>query len=146
MKVFDDFDKPVWDRFFDFIFPDEEAMTRAEVQAELRQLGIDIRPSLTKLRQALQTAQESEDAMAAMESAKRRRTSVLAKLTGIEAPSHDAIRETLKKMISDRLTGPTQAVYARKLDKAASDEDLRSLLEDISRLQTFCGDHGDEEP
>jgi hypothetical protein len=145
MKTFDGFDECVWSRFFDFVFPDEETMTRAEVQAELRRLGVDLRPSLGKLRQALGHVHDSRDARAALESARKKRLSLLVKLTGIEAPPSATIRETLKRMIHKRLGGPMQAVYARKLEKAASDEDLRSLLEDISRLQTFAEDHDNDE-
>ena len=50
------------------------------------------------------------------------------------------IREALKRMIAERLTGPQQAVYARKLEAAASDDDLKTLLEDITRLETFSED------
>ena len=140
-----DFDDRVWGRFFDFVFPDERDLTRDQVQAELRRQGIDMRQPTAKLAYVLKRARESQDARAALEAARRRRPSLLARLTGVEAPSGPIIRETLRRMITERLAGPQQAVYARKLESAASDADLKSLLEDISRLEAFSEDSADGE-
>jgi len=143
MKNISDFDERVWSRFFDFVFPDEKNLTRDQVQAELRQQGIDLRPARAKLASALKHARESQEARASLENAKQRRVSLLAKLTGIRAPSGPTIRETLERMIAERLSGPQQGVYARKLESVASDEDLKSLLEDLSRLDAFTEDSED---
>lgn len=146
MKNISDFDNRVWSRFFDFVFPDEENLTRDQIQAELRQQGIDLRGARTKLASVLKHAHESQEARATLEHAKQRRASLLAKLTGIQAPSGLTIRATLKRMITERLAGPQQAVYAHKLESAASDDDLKSLLEDISRLDAFAEDSEDGKP
>ena len=42
MGDFTQFQEPVWDRFFDFIFECDEDLNRAEVQEELRRRGIDV--------------------------------------------------------------------------------------------------------
>jgi hypothetical protein len=144
MKSMNHFDSTVWSRFLDFVFPDERSLSREEVQAELKRLRVDVHPSLEKLSRILQQARESEGARGALVAAKKRRSSLLARLIGIEAASGSAIRETLKEMIVERLAGPEQAVYARKLENAASDEDLRSLLDDISRLQAFSEEAEDD--
>jgi hypothetical protein len=145
MKNINDFDDRVWGLFFDFVFTDERNLTRVQVQAELRQQGIDLRDAQAKLASALRHARETQEARATLEHAKQRRICLLERLTGIQAPSGPAIRATLKKMVSERLSGPQQAVYARKLESAASDEDLKSLLEDISRLDAFAEDSEDGE-
>ena len=145
MKTISEYDDRVWSRFFDFVFPDEQELTREQVQAELRDSGVDMRPTLAKLQGMLRNIRESEDARAALESARKSRPSVVARLMGFEVPSGPVIREKLKDMIRNRLTGHQQAVYARKLEDAASDEDLRSLLEDLSRLEALSEDGEDGE-
>jgi len=137
MKNINEYDDRVWSRFFDFVFPDERDLTREQVQADLRDSGVDMRPALSKLQRVLRRARESQDARAALESARKSRPSIVAKLMGLDVPPGPVIREKLKDMIRNRLTGPQQAVYARKLEDAASDEDLKSLLEDLSRLEAL---------
>ena len=56
MKEYDDH---VWNRFVDFVFPQERNLTREQVQAELREQGIDISPSITRLASILKQARES---------------------------------------------------------------------------------------
>lgn len=145
MKTISEYDDRVWSRFFDFVFPDEQELAREQVQAELRDSGVDMRPTLAKLQGMLRNIRESEDARAALESARKSRPSVVARLMGFKVPSGPVIREKLKDMIRNRLTGHQQAVYARKLEDAASDEDLRSLLEDLSRLEALSEDGEDGE-
>ncbi len=145
MKSMNHFADSVWSRFFDFVFPYERDLTRKQIEAELMQSGVDMRPSLAKLGRVLNQAHRSHEARKSLESARKKRSSLLAKLIGIQAPSGSVIRETLKGMITERLAGSQQAVYARKLESAASDDDLRSLLEDISRLEAFSEDSEDGE-
>jgi KaiC/GvpD/RAD55 family RecA-like ATPase len=143
MTKLDQLDVRVWNSFFDFIFCGTETMTREEVQAELRQLGIDVGPAIQKVQHALRRAREAQDARTALEEARLKRGSLLRKLTSIKAPSGSHIRNVLKAMISERFSAPQQEVYARKLEGAASDEDLRSLLEDIARLDALSKDQED---
>ncbi len=145
MKSIGEYDERVWSQFFDFIFPDEQELTREQVQTELRDSGIDMRPALSKLQGMLQKSREAEAGRAALESARKSRPSVVARLMGLEVPSGSEIRQKLQEMIQSRLTGPQQAVYARKLEDAASDDDLRSLLEDIARLDALSGDREDDD-
>jgi len=144
MTKLDQLDVRVWNSFFDFIFCGTETMTRKEVEAELRQLGIDVGPAIQKVQQALKRAREAQDARAALEKAKARRPSLLGKLTSIRVPLGSDIRKVLKTMISQQFSGPQQEVYARKLEGAASDADLRSLLEDIARLDALSRDQEDD--
>lgn len=143
MKSISEYDERVWSRFFDFVLPDEQELTREQVQTELRDSGVDMRPALRKLHGMLQRSREAEDGRTALESARKSRPSVVARLMGLEVPSGPEIRQKLQVMIKSRLTGPQQAVYARKLEDAASDDDLRSLLEDIARLDSLSEDGED---
>ncbi len=145
MKSINEYDNRVWNAFFDFVFPDDRDLTRAQVQTELRNSGVDMRPALKKLQGILRMAHEAETGREALEAAAESRASVMEKLARFKAPEGPSIREKLRSMIADRLQGSMQAVYARKLEDAASDEDLKSLLEDIARLDALAEDGEDGE-
>jgi hypothetical protein len=129
------FADPVWDRFFDFIQADEEPTDRAEVQESLRKLGINPARAIARVKAAL----ESTAAKAQLEEAREKRPSILAALSQVAPPSVEGLRESLRERITKTLHGPQQALAFRKLEGAATDEDLQALLTDIHRLQTLEG-------
>ncbi len=126
------FADPVWDRFFDFVFAEDARLSRAEVQEELRRYGIDVGPAFARIQRALK-AQDARDQLTRARSA---RAAALERFSQVVAPKAAALRESLRSMI-ERLSGEQQPVYLRKLEKAASDEDLQSLLDDLYRLESF---------
>ena len=85
----------------------------------------------------VQQSREATQAKADLESARQTREPLLNRLMGVDGPSFTAMRERLQDAIAKRLSGPLQGVYANKLKSAASDEDLKSLLQDLSRLDAF---------
>ena len=143
MKNIEDYDEHVWERLFEFVFPDDKKLSRKEVQVELQKRGIDIRSAWDKIQMALEYSKEIECARVALESAKEKRSSILAKLKSVQIPSLPDIREEILKLIQERFAEPEQAVYCRKLETAASDEDLKTLLEDILRLDELSKDSDD---
>ncbi len=48
------FDASVWDRFFEFITPSDEGLSRGEVQEELRRAGIDVSRAVAKVNEVLE--------------------------------------------------------------------------------------------
>ena len=72
--------------------------------------------------------------------AKSKRLSNLAKLKNLQIPHIPNIREEIQKLIEKRFPGPECKVYCRKLETAASDENLKTLLEDILRLDELSKD------
>jgi predicted TIM-barrel fold metal-dependent hydrolase len=124
---------PVWDRFFEFVFPCDEQLTRTEVQSELRRLGIDVKRAVSRVHQALASSKARED----LDIAKANRAQVMQKLEHFAAPVVEGLRENLRALIAQRFQGTVQAAYFRKLETAASDADLQSLLEDIHRLEAL---------
>jgi hypothetical protein len=120
----------VWDKFFDFLFCDEEP-SREEVQRTLGTLGIDIAPGLRKIHQALKASQ----ARANLKAAKEARPSLVQKIGQVFAPATENLREGLRDLITRKLSGTQQLAFFRKLEEAASDNDLKSLLEDMDRLE-----------
>ena len=144
-KGFEDFNNDLCDKLFDFIYPDESSLSDKEVDAELQRLGIDIRPAWDKIQMALNYYKETERARKKLESAKKRRPSIVAKLKNIQAPYLPDIREQIKQLLEERFTGPQKAAYFRKLE-SASDEDLKTLLEDFYLLEEFSKDSNNVEP
>ena len=134
------FPDPVWDRFFEFVFPCDEPMTRAEVQGELSRLGIDVRGACSKVQQALL----AREAQAELKNAKDRRLQILEKLEGVIAPVTEGIRDNLRALISGCFKGTVQAAYFRRLESAATDADLQSMLDDIHKLEFFSEGQADE--
>jgi len=143
-KSFEHFDSDLCDKLFDFIYPDVSSMTDKEVEAELHRLKIDIRPAWDKVQMALEHSKEAERARKDLESAKKKRPSTLAKLKSHKLPSIPIIREEMQKWIEDHFAGSEKAAYCRKLE-GASDEDLKTLLEDLFLLEEFSKDSNDVE-
>ncbi len=56
-----------------------------------------------------------------------------------------ALRESLRELIQRQFTGTEQLVHFRKLESAASEDDLRSLFEDLERLRSLT-DEGNDKP
>ncbi len=135
----DRFDDSVWDRFFDVNIEPVEIMSREEVQAELEKRGIDVGAAITRVQAAVARAK----AKAELASARERRLGVVERLTNVVSNTTADLRNRIQNMIDERLQGSAQAAYFRKLEKAAGDDDLQSLLDDIERLETLAGN--DEE-
>ncbi|GMU82486.1 MAG: hypothetical protein IPM64_17005 [Phycisphaerales bacterium] len=142
MKKLDQFDDRVWDRFFDFVTPDVEQMSISEVDAELRRAGIDIRPALARVNQALETRRARET----LARARAERPSAIRRLAGTVLGQIDNARDRLESLIAARVPAAQRAVYLRKLEKVATDADVESLLEDLARLEELDRGGGVDEP
>jgi len=146
MKNLERFDDHTWKKFFAFLLPDEKNMTRHEIEAELQHLGIDTRPGLAKVQQGLKKMAAAREARAALEAAKKQRPSLLAKLRDMTSEVSSLTKEDLRRIIGERFSGTAQAAFFRKLDSAASEEDLRSLIDDMSKLDALTEESDDAEP
>ncbi|MBC8469822.1 MAG: hypothetical protein H8D56_10150 [Planctomycetes bacterium] len=142
-KGFEDFNNDLCDKLFDFIYPDESNLSDKEVDAEIQRLGIDVRPAWDKIQMALHHHKETENARTKLKYATKKRRSILAKLKNVQSPYLPRNREEILKFIQKRFMQPEQAIYCRKLETAASDEDLKSILEDILRLDELSKDSDD---
>ena len=143
-KSFEHFDSDLCDKLFDFIYPDESSMSDKEVEAELQRLKIDIRPAWDKVQMALSQSQDAAEAKKHLEYAKKKRPYTLAKLKSIKLPSFPSVREEIQRRIEDHFTGPEKAAYCRRLE-GASDEDIKTLIEDLFLLEEFSKDSNDVE-
>lgn len=136
------FDNQAWDRFFDFVAPDVAQMSTSELDAELQRAGVDVSRAVAQVRLAL-------DARAAREKLARARemraTITKAVCDFTLGPMKDA-RQILHQMISTCAPQAQRGVLFRKLEQAATDDDVRSLLEDIQRLEQLDPGDGDGQP
>lgn len=142
---FTNLDKVLCDKLLNFIYPDESNMTDEEIQAELQRLKIDMRPAIEKLNMALNFRNEKQKAQAKYKTAREKRLSLLEKFKQIKIPNLPVQRNILQEMIAQLLNAPLKATYSRKLEEAASEQDLQSLLEDILRLESIDRDSKNEE-
>lgn len=142
MAGLDRFDNRVWDTFFDFVAPDVEQMTTAEVEAELQHAGIDVTAAFAQVQQAL----EAQRARQALERARAQRPSITQQLADIVSGPIANARQILHEMISSRAPQALRPVLFRKLEKAASDEDVESLLQDMRCLDHLELGDGDGKP
>lgn len=138
------FDVNLCKMLFDFVYPDEGEMTRREVQAELQRLNIDMRPTIEKLYMALDFCDQKQKAQAELKIAKEKRPVLMDKLKQIKLPSFLSLRDEIQNRITQHLSTPQQAAYFRKLEEVASEQDLKTLLEDILLLESLNKDSKDE--
>jgi hypothetical protein len=142
MSDFSRFQTPAWDQFYDFVCDCEDELTDEQVREELRRRGIDTKRAFGKVQQALRSAK----ARAELEAAKRSRLTILERVRRLKLklPELGDSLDDVKRALFDRLQGriEVQGTFFRKLEAAASEEDLRSLLEDAQLLDIL----GKEDP
>jgi hypothetical protein len=119
-----------WERFFGFVLPDPRSISRAAVQAELHERGINVSRAVSRVMRDLAATRARED----LAVARAKRLRLVTDLREIKSVATESVREQLRQMIG-RLSATPQTVYYRKLEQAATDEDLRALEEDIRRLE-----------
>ena len=134
------FDDRVWDRFFEFVYHCELQQSREEVQNELRRLQIDVRPAINAVLQAV----ESMKARIQLAAARHERASVGARIAKVIPSTPDAMRDNLRQLVAQRFGTSETAAYWYKLEKEASDDDLKSLLDDFHLLGELSEGKGDE--
>ena len=133
-KNIENFDYKLCDKLFNFVYSDEENMSQEEVRAELQRLNIDTRSTFSKLQMALADFCEKQKAQELLKSASEKRVHFLKRFEQIKISNLPNFRSELQTLITKWFSGSQQAAYYRKLESAASDKDLKSLFEDIMRL------------
>jgi hypothetical protein len=88
---------------------------------------------MDKIRFALTKASERKHAQESLVNAKQKRLNMLEMVKGMSSTISGS-REEIRQWIMQYLTGSKQAMYCRKLEET-SDKDLKSLAEDILRLE-----------
>jgi hypothetical protein len=130
--MMDKIDNITCNRLLSFVYPDDSAMTDAEIQAELKRLRINTQPAMDKILFVLQQEQKKGEAQESLKNAKEKRLLMLKKFKNIKTNISNT-REGIREWITEHLSGSQQALYFRKLEES-SNEDLKSLAEDIQCL------------
>jgi hypothetical protein len=125
-----------WERFFQFLAEDDEPVSRAEVRNDLQRLGVSPDSAIKRVFAALDAAAAQDQ----LRAASAQREGMVEKLRRITSESVSNPRDVIQRLIHEKLTGEVQAAYFHKLEGAASDADLASLLQDIERLEALESD------
>jgi hypothetical protein len=126
---------PVWDTLFLLLFTCDENVTDEAVDANLKRAGIDMEPAYRRLHNMI----EMHRARAQFAAAKETRESIGARIQNIVAPHLGDLRAGIQKLIGNTVSGQEQLAYFHKLEKAASEEDLQSLMDDLEKLAVIRG-------
>jgi hypothetical protein len=122
--------KKVWDRLFDLFYTCDDSVSDAEVDAELKQAGLEMRPAFRRMSEMI----EQRRARQQFAQASERRQSMIDKIQGVVAPKVTDLRNGVRDFIDRVFSGPEQVAHYHKLEKAATEEDLQSLMDDLTRL------------
>lgn len=122
-----------WDRFFDWLVPSDEELNDSEIDTTLQRAGIDLQVPLARLGEMI----EDHKARISLMHAPEMRLSLLKQLRGVVGPPIGTLREGLRDYIVRCFSGAEQSVQFRKLEKAATPEDLQSLLDDLTALESL---------
>lgn len=123
-------DTKVWDRLFDILYGCDESITDAEVEIDLQQARIDMRPAFRRMHDMIEQVKARQQFVQARET----RQSMLDKLRDVVGPKVTDLRHGVREFIDRVFSGPEQVAHYHKLEKAASEEDLQSLMDDLTRL------------
>ena len=124
---------PVWDRLLLFLYPCDESVTNEEVDKDLKRLSINMKPAFQRLHKMVET-QRARSELAA---AKERRASISDRVRDVVAPKFEDLRDGIRSMIGRLKGDQTQLAYFHKLEDAATEEDLQSLLDDLEKLEVM---------
>lgn len=123
----------VWDRFLSLLYPCDDSMTIEEIDADLERAGIDFDSAYQRVQKMIAT----QRARARMISAKKTRQSLGDRVRDVAAPKMENLRDSVRRLIGTSSTGQQQMAYFHKLQDAASEDDLQSLLDDLEKLATL---------
>lgn len=123
----------VWDRLLLLLYPCDDAVTDAELDADLERLGIDMRPAFVRMHKMIET----QRARVQFASAKERRASLSERLSDVVAPKIQDLRNGVRNLIGRIEGDEAQLAYFHKLEGVASEEDLQSLFDDLEKLNAM---------
>ena len=120
-----------WDAFFDFLAEESGKMSNDEIRAELRSHRINVEPTVDRIKLALQAVQARE----ALHKAPAKRTRLLGRLRELAVQPLEDARRDLRALLQKLGPEPIEQVYFNRLESAATDEDLQTLVEDLAAIE-----------
>jgi hypothetical protein len=130
MSDLQNLDNNVWDRLFHLLYACDETVTDAEVAEDLQRAGIDTRRILTRIEAMI----EERKARARFAEARAIRAGLSVQIRDIVAPKVQNMRAGARALIEKIFTGQEQLVHFNKLESAATEHDVQSLLDDLTKL------------
>jgi len=124
---------PVWDRLFELLYPCDDDLTDEQVDAELARLGIDMKPAFQRLHKMIETQRARAQLLAANE----KRATIGERIREIVSAPLEDVRRQIKDVVGRMKGDEVQLAYFHKLETAASEQDLQSLLDDLEKLEVF---------
>lgn len=124
------YNNKVWDRLFDLLYACDESVSDIEVDADLQLAGINMRPAFLRLREMI----DQRTAQNQFAQAHETRQSMMAELRNVVGPKIADLRKGVQEFIGRAFSGPEQVAHYHKLEKAATEDDLRSLMDDLTKL------------
>ena len=133
-------DKPpyspeTWNKFLDLIGPDTDELTREEVQKQLRASGVDTAAILSRVRNTIQRHADRESLAQAAQKRDQLLRSQPSVLDSVKK-TRDALLDAIRSLGNPGLA----QVYMNRMEQAATDEDLQSLLEDLEQAKAVGND------
>lgn len=123
----------VWDRLFTLLYPCDERLSDEEIEADLKSAGIDMEPGYRRLAAMVETHR----ARAKLAGAGNVRASLCDKIHNVVAPRMVDLRNGVRSLIGKLKGDQAQLAYFHKLEGAATEEDLQSLLDDLEKLEAM---------
>lgn len=121
-----------WAKFLDLVGPDADSLPREDVQQELRASGVDTDAVLNRVKNTIQRHADRE----ALRQAAAKREELLRSKPGMLDPvkkTRDVLLEGIRGLGNPGLA----QVYMNRMEQAATDEDLQSLLEDLEQAKAL---------
>ncbi len=125
-------DCEVWDRFIELIYPINESFDEEQIDKDLERHGINVDSALVRMNSMVERFQVKKNLAEAGE----KRATLSEKVRDIIAPPLENLRSGIKELVND-LSEQKQLAYFHKLEEAASEEDLQSLMDDIRKLDAL---------
>ena len=133
---------PAWDRFLEFIDCSDETAATGDAEAELRRQGIDVKKAQARILAVVQKARAKTE----LDRARKLLPKAREAAGSIPRSQYSAESERVKALIAEKCQDGERLAYFRKLESVASDNDLRSLLEDLEFLESLPTVVNDERP
>jgi hypothetical protein len=130
----------IWDRLFTLLYPCDERLSDEELEAELKSAGIDMEPGYRRLSAMVETHR----ARAKLAGAGNVRATLRDKIHNVVAPRIEDLRNGVRSLIGKLKGDQAQLAYFHKLEGAATEEDLQSLLDDLEKLAAMQELRNDE--
>lgn len=134
------FQQQDWDALFDALAEETTGLTAEEIRANLKAHRIDVSPAVERVKRAISTNR----ARAALDAASSERQQIAARFRQLrKAVTHplEEAKRRVAEVLDQFQRNAVPQTYFNRLREATTDEDIRSLVEDLEGLE-LLREHG----